>query len=53
MWPNVVGVAGHGTIPVGLEFEGNRSKHFSDKTIEIPRASSVLRIPLTDGKREC
>lgn len=20
MWPNVVGVAGHGTIPVGLQF---------------------------------
>lgn len=22
MWPNVVGVAGHGTIPVGLQFTG-------------------------------
>lgn len=26
MWPNVVGVAGHGTSPVGLQFTGERKK---------------------------
>lgn len=26
MWPNVVGVAGHGTIPVGLQFTGKHTR---------------------------